>query len=221
MTDFFAQQSFSHRSSIDKYTGVESAAYLAAHDPIISGFNEHQCGSDPLCTEQPGQPCKWSNGTCLSISIKCENFNICGSMASHSSRSSNGCVRRVGTQPKVCKDANGTAGTMTTTFDCAMYLLIFVITPMLGALSDSVGRRPVLIGLSLVSILPTGFLCLYAFFPDFSLYPYIAVKGSLGFLVGSGTSIAYIADVVSPQHRAAATGLILAGLYIFVSSCSG
>lgn len=80
----------------------------------------------------------------------------------------------------------------------------FICAPMLGALSDRYGRRPVL----LLSIAGLGF--------D---YIFMALAPTLGWLLvgrivsgmtasGFATASAYIADVTEPENRAAAFGLV-------------
>jgi DHA1 family tetracycline resistance protein-like MFS transporter len=83
-------------------------------------------------------------------------------------------------------------------------LMQFICAPVLGALSDHFGRRPVL----LLSIAGLGF--------D---YIFMALAPTLGWLLvgrivsgmtasGFATASAYIADVTEPENRAAAFGLV-------------
>lgn len=89
-------------------------------------------------------------------------------------------------------------------FGTVWALMQFVCAPVLGALSDRFGRRPVL----LLSIAGLGL--------D---YVFMALAPTLGWLMvgrvlsgmtasGFATASAYIADVTEPEHRAAAFGIV-------------
>ena len=80
----------------------------------------------------------------------------------------------------------------------------FVCSPLLGALSDRFGRRPVL----LVSILGLGLdYLLMAFAPSLTwLFVGRVLSGMTA--AGFATATAYIADVTPPEKRAAAFGMV-------------
>jgi len=124
----------------------------------------------------------------------------------------------VPSQPQACTDASATAGTVGSYCDSINTLLTFIVTPMLGSISDKVGRRPILLAMLPVGLLPTGSLLIYSYFPSFSVWPFVATKGAINMLVGP-TSIAYISDVIAPGHRAAATGLLLGCFFLALTVC--
>ncbi|HEY9600056.1 MAG TPA: TCR/Tet family MFS transporter [Allocoleopsis sp.] len=91
-------------------------------------------------------------------------------------------------------------GAVTTTFA----LMLFVFSPVQGALSDRFGRRPVL----LLSLLGTGFSYLgLALAPSL---PWIFAAQMLNGLTGASLAVvsAYIADISQPENRAEYFGLI-------------
>jgi hypothetical protein len=104
MIDYFAQAALTGPSAEKNYPGRQSAAFLAAHDPLIMGYTQTQCETEALCTEMPGANCQWRNGTCLSLTIRCENFVHCGPRGSDSHT---GCAYTVDAPPRACTDANG------------------------------------------------------------------------------------------------------------------
>ncbi|MBL8203552.1 MAG: MFS transporter [Blastocatellia bacterium] len=83
----------------------------------------------------------------------------------------------------------------------------FFFTPLLGRLSDRVGRRPVL----LVSVFCTGLAFLALGWAN-SLWMLLAARLFDGATGGNvSTAQAYIADVTTPENRAKGMGLIGAG----------
>ncbi|HEX4947903.1 MAG TPA: MFS transporter, partial [Blastocatellia bacterium] len=83
----------------------------------------------------------------------------------------------------------------------------FFFTPLLGRLSDRVGRRPVL----LVSVFCTGLAFLVLGWAN-SLWVLLAARLFDGATGGNvSTAQAYIADVTTPENRAKGMGLIGAG----------
>jgi DHA1 family tetracycline resistance protein-like MFS transporter len=89
-------------------------------------------------------------------------------------------------------------------FGTAWGLMQFLCSPVLGALSDRYGRRPVL----LISTLGLGLdYILMAVAPDL-VWLFIGRVISGMTAATFSTAYAYIADVTSPQERAAAFGLV-------------
>ena len=78
------------------------------------------------------------------------------------------------------------------------------------------GRRPVLIMISFIPLIPGLFLVCYAYIPGFSLWFFLGGKMLFQLVMTQGTSIAYTADLMLPENRAAATGLLLATLSIAI-----
>lgn len=83
-------------------------------------------------------------------------------------------------------------------------LMLFLFAPLLGSLSDKVGRRPVI----LIALLGTGLDYLaMAFAPNLTiLFITRALNGMSG--ASMAASMAYIADVTPPEKRAAGYGLV-------------
>lgn len=87
----------------------------------------------------------------------------------------------------------------------SLYALVqLVVAPLLGSLSDRVGRRPVLIGCLAVSGLAYALLGLAGSLP--MLFLAVAVSGAGG--SSMPTAQAYIADSTAPEDRARGLGLV-------------
>lgn len=101
-------------------------------------------------------------------------------------------------------------------------LLQLLVAPMLGALSDRVGRRPVLIGAVLAS---GGAYALLGLAASFGALPLIFLAVAIGGAAGASipTAQAYIADSTPPAERASGLGLIGAafGLGLMLGPASG
>ncbi len=101
-------------------------------------------------------------------------------------------------------------------------LLQLLVAPMLGALSDRVGRRPVLIGAVLAS---GGAYALLGLAASLGALPLIFLAVAIGGAAGASipTAQAYIADSTPPAERASGMGLIGAafGLGLMLGPASG
>lgn len=82
--------------------------------------------------------------------------------------------------------------------------MLFIFAPMLGSLSDKVGRRPVI----LIALLGSGIdFFAMAFAPNLTwLFITRAINGLSG--ASMAASMAYIADVTPPEKRAAGYGMV-------------
>lgn len=87
--------------------------------------------------------------------------------------------------------------------------LTFLMSPLLGSLSDSFGRKPFLVVAQATSLLPSIALVLFDK-GTWSLYPYFFLNGLSGAVSSVSLVLAYIADVSSPENRTGAFGLVLA-----------
>ena len=103
--------------------------------------------------------------------------------------------------PQVCSDANGLSAQVSSVIESVVNFLVFLASPLLGAWSDAVGRRPVLIFNATVPLLSGFALLLFTWVSGFSLWFYLIAKGSLQMVFNQGTSIAYVADLMPPQSR--------------------
>lgn len=101
-------------------------------------------------------------------------------------------------------------------------LLQLLVAPMLGALSDRIGRRPVLIGAVLAS---GGAYALLGLAASLGALPLIFLAVAIGGAAGASipTAQAYIADSTPPAERASGLGLIGAafGLGLMLGPASG
>lgn len=101
-------------------------------------------------------------------------------------------------------------------------LLQLLVAPMLGALSDRIGRRPVLIGAVLAS---GGAYALLGLAASLGALPLIFLAVAIGGAAGASipTAQAYIADSTPPEERASGLGLIGAafGLGLMLGPASG
>lgn len=101
-------------------------------------------------------------------------------------------------------------------------LMQLIVAPVLGALSDRVGRRPVLIGCVLAS---GGAYALLGVAANAGSLPLIFVAVALGGAAGAtiATAQAYIADTTAPEERARGLGLVGAafGLGLMLGPAAG
>lgn len=116
-----------------------------------------------------------------------------------------------------CKDAaskyslvNGIA----TALGC---FFTFLFSPLLGCLSDSYGRKKMVIFCAFWTLMQQGSLLLYVF-ADVSLYLYLALGIPASFDATS-VLLAYISDVVPPSKRAFCNGLIFAAITLAIIGC--
>lgn len=98
------------------------------------------------------------------------------------------------------KDAAGIVGLLAATYAAMQFLF----APVLGAISDRVGRRPVLLG----SLFGSGldYFCM-ALAPNL---PLLFITRAINGISGASMTVAsaYIADVTAPEKRAGAFGLV-------------
>ena len=118
--------------------------------------------------------------------------------------------------PVACQDAHSDVvqwSTWSGFFQNTIFSII--VAPALGAWSDVHGRKPVLIMAQGLSILPIiiVILNLKGILPLFWIYVVQAFTGSISSIA---PSLAYISDLIPPNDRAAAFGLILAGFSIAI-----
>lgn len=88
-------------------------------------------------------------------------------------------------------------------------LLTFFGSPFIGVLSDSMGRRPLLILAQATSMVPTALILLYSR-GTLSLWPYFVAQATSGLIQSTAILLAFVADTLSPANRAAGFGLVLA-----------
>lgn len=87
--------------------------------------------------------------------------------------------------------------------------MTFFGSPLMGVLSDSMGRRPFVILSQASSLIPTALILLYSR-GTISLWPYYIAQATSGFVHSIAILLAFVADTFSPANRAAGFGLVLA-----------
>eukprot|EP00499_Haloplacidia_sp_CaronLabIsolate_P010448 CAMPEP_0196774718 /NCGR_PEP_ID=MMETSP1104-20130614/3579_1 /TAXON_ID=33652 /ORGANISM="Cafeteria sp., Strain Caron Lab Isolate" /LENGTH=465 /DNA_ID=CAMNT_0042144881 /DNA_START=136 /DNA_END=1533 /DNA_ORIENTATION=+ len=111
--------------------------------------------------------------------------------------------------PEACKKGNSDAVFINGLSSAVSGFLTFLMSPLLGSLSDSFGRKPFLVIAQATSLLPSIALLLF----DkrvWSLYPFFFFNGLSGAVSSISLVMAYIADLASPENRTGAFGLVLA-----------
>lgn len=121
------------------------------------------------------------------------------------------------TQP-YCQAALATSTWWTTALSVLSCLVPFFIAPVLGPISDSVGRWPVLVACSICQVIPGVALVLHCYC-GLSLYPVLILLPLTDVPVTS-TILAACVDVVEcPHSRAAAFGMLFSATEI--ATCVG
>ncbi|CAH0480278.1 unnamed protein product [Peronospora belbahrii] len=127
----------------------------------------------------------------------------------------NGLSIDCGTNPheKACIKGSQEAAWVSSLFSALGSVLNFVLAPMLGQASDVYGRKPFLVLSQLVRV-GTPFSVMYFMQLGGSIAPYLVLRlidygfGTAGVMNGA------VADVVRPENRAAAFGVLLASLSV-------
>ncbi|KAL3667325.1 hypothetical protein V7S43_007554 [Phytophthora oleae] len=88
-----------------------------------------------------------------------------------------------------------------------------ILSPMLGQASDVYGRKPFLV-FNQVLRLGTPFSVMYFMQPGGSITPYFVLRLVDSGFGAAGVTSAAVADIVAPEDRAAAFGIIFASLYV-------
>lgn len=110
-----------------------------------------------------------------------------------------------------CKKANSAAAFASGVTTGVSALLTFAGSPIMGRISDSYGRKPLMIVSQILSLLPPFCLYLYSAY-NISLYYYFITKSFSSVLDTTNLTLSYVADVCPPHHRSTAFGMLLAGL---------
>ena len=118
--------------------------------------------------------------------------------------------------PASCQDAHADvvqASTISGFFQNTVFSIL--VSPALGAWSDVHGRVPVILMSQFLSTIPITVVImnLHGILPMYWLYVVQAFTGSISLIA---PSLAYISDVIDPDNRAAAFGLILASFSVAV-----
>lgn len=118
--------------------------------------------------------------------------------------------------PASCQDAHADVvqySTISGFFQNAIFSII--VSPALGAWSDIHGRKPVLMLSQALSIIPIGVVILHVK-GIVHLYWIYVVQSFTQSVSLIAPSLAYMSDLIDPQNRAAAFGLILASFSIAI-----
>jgi MFS family permease len=113
-------------------------------------------------------------------------------------------------EPTPCRDAHAAvvwAATWSGFFQNTIFAV--TLTPALGAWSDVHGRKPFLLLAMALSCGPLVVVLLNLHI-GLPLYYYYAVNAFTGSITSVAPALAYVADVIPPQLRAAAFGFIMA-----------
>lgn len=92
----------------------------------------------------------------------------------------------------------------------ARSVLSFILAPLLGSLSDILGRKPMLLLSQLLVALPTIFLLVYSSYPASHFLPFpafYACSALAGILQPVSIMLAFIADLVDARARSSSFGL--------------
>ena len=108
-----------------------------------------------------------------------------------------------------CAAGNSAAARAQSFSDAAVLLLTFISSPAIGRIADAFGRRPVLLVAEVAHLLPSIALLAWAY-GGASIYAFFVVRALTGAVNSISVALAYVADRVSVEHRAAAFGLLLA-----------
>ncbi|CAI5731643.1 unnamed protein product [Peronospora farinosa] len=114
---------------------------------------------------------------------------------------------------EACVQGSRQAAWVSSLFSAVGSVFNFILAPMLGQASDVYGRKPFLVLSQLVRV-GTPFSVMYFMQPRGSIIPYLILRlFDYGFGT-AGVMSAAVADVVTPEKRAAAFGILFAGLSV-------
>ncbi|EEY53509.1 Major Facilitator Superfamily (MFS) [Phytophthora infestans T30-4] len=110
---------------------------------------------------------------------------------------------------EACVDGSRQAAWLSSIFSAMGSVCNFILAPMLGQASDVYGRKPFLM-LSQLARVGTPFSVMYFMQPDGSITPYFVLR-LIDYGFGTaGVMSASVADIVAPENRAAAFGVLFA-----------
>ncbi|KAI9998976.1 hypothetical protein PInf_003640 [Phytophthora infestans] len=110
---------------------------------------------------------------------------------------------------EACVDGSRQAAWLSSIFSAMGSVCNFILAPMLGQASDVYGRKPFLV-LSQLARVGTPFSVMYFMQPEGSITPYFVLE-LIDYGFGTaGVMSASVADIVAPENRAAAFGVLFA-----------
>ncbi|KAG7382803.1 Hippocampus abundant transcript 1 protein [Phytophthora pseudosyringae] len=110
---------------------------------------------------------------------------------------------------EACTDGSRQAAWLSSLFSAMGSVCNFILAPMLGQASDVHGRKPFLV-LSQLARVGTPFSVMYFMQPEGSITPYFVLR-LIDYGFGTaGVMSAAVADIVDPENRAAAFGVLFA-----------
>ena len=117
------------------------------------------------------------------------------------------CISRNQTDSPGCKEALSTISFVSGWFSVLSGVLAFFLSPVIGKLSDSFGRRNVLLLCYGMQIFSNGAL-FFGQTPVMDKLPWLWIYYSLNVInIGGGVSSAYLADIMPPEWRSIAFGV--------------
>jgi DHA1 family tetracycline resistance protein-like MFS transporter len=113
-----------------------------------------------------------------------------------------------------CQQGSDDAQYSATVSNFAMNSLSFLLNPVLGSLSDTQGRKPILLLSLALSVLPAAVLVVMVQTPTLPPFWYYTANASGGSTYFIGVAFATLSDVFpNQQFRASSYGLLLASFY--------
>ncbi|KAG2831179.1 hypothetical protein PC112_g7367, partial [Phytophthora cactorum] len=110
---------------------------------------------------------------------------------------------------EACTEGSRQAAWLSSLFSAMGSVCNFILAPMLGQASDVYGRKPFLV-LSQLARVGTPFSVMYFMQPEGSITPYFVLR-LIDYGFGTaGVMSASVADIVAPENRAAAFGILFA-----------